>query len=198
VRIDSGDLAALSREVRRIFDAGGLSRTRIFVSGDLDEWSIADLVAQEAPIDGFGVGTALSTSKDAPALGGIYKLVEIERSGTRLPVMKLGGGKASYPGRKQVWRLMEHDRAVRDTIALGHEAGPPGTRPLLETVIRGGRRVTPAPRLELIRTRHAAAVAELPDALRGLDPPIQYPVMPSLALEDLTARTVAAITGDAS
>ena len=83
VRLDSGDLAALAREVRRIFDAGGLEATRIVVSGDLDEWSIADLLAQEAPIDGFGVGTALSTSRDAPALGGIYKLVEIDRAGTR-------------------------------------------------------------------------------------------------------------------
>jgi nicotinate phosphoribosyltransferase len=196
VRIDSGDLVALTREVRRILDAGGLRQTRIVVSGDLDEWSIADLVAQEAPVDGFGVGTALSTSSDAPALGGIYKLVEIERAGQRTPVMKLSGGKASYPGRKQVWRHLDGGRAVRDTIALGTEQGPPRSVPLLDTVLRDGRRVAPAPALAAIRDRHREAVSLLPEALRGLDPPIQYPVTPSTMLDDLTARTVARLSGD--
>jgi nicotinate phosphoribosyltransferase len=196
VRIDSGDLAALSREVRRILDAAGLKHTRVVVSGDLDEWAIADLMAEEAPIDGFGVGTALSTSSDAPALGGIYKLVEIDRWGERTPVMKLGGGKASYPGRKQVWRHMSGSHAVRDTIALTTEDGPPGSRPLLLPAMRGGRRLGPAPSLEASRARHAQEIASLPEALRALDPPVQFPVGPSAALEDLTARTVAALTGD--
>jgi nicotinate phosphoribosyltransferase len=198
VRLDSGDLGAHSREVRRIFDAGGLSHTRVLVSGDLDEWAIADLVAQEAPIDGFGVGTALSTSKDAPALGGIYKLVEVERSGETTPVMKLSGGKASYPGRKQVWRHVAGGRAHRDTIALDHEPGYADGHALLEPVMLGGRRVAPSPALETIRRRHQAAIALLPDALRALDPPIEYTVAPSRALEDLTARTLAALTGPAA
>jgi nicotinate phosphoribosyltransferase len=194
VRLDSGDLGALSREVRRIFDAGGLSQTRIVVSGDLDEWAIADLMAQEAPIDGFGVGTALATSKDAPALGGIYKLVEIERAGHSKPVMKLSGGKASYPGRKQVWRQMRKGRASRDVIALAEENGPPGSHALLEPVMRDGCRLQPPRSLAELRARRAQCVADLPEALLGLDPPIQYPVTASPALEDLTARTVAALS----
>ena len=105
VRLDSGDLVALSREVRRVLDAGGLPDTRIFVSGDLDEHRIAQLLADAAPIDAFGVGTALSTSSDAPALGGVYKLVEIERDGGMAPVLKLSAGKRTLPGSKQVWRL---------------------------------------------------------------------------------------------
>lgn len=194
VRLDSGDLVALSREVRHIFDAGGLTHTRIVASGDLDEWAITELLAEQAPIDGFGVGTALSTSKDAPALGGIYKLVQVERSGTTIPVMKLSGGKTSYPGRKQVWRHVDGGRALRDTIALDDEPGPSGGQPLLQPVMRGGVRLHATHSLEALRAHHASQVALLPDVLRGLDPPVQYPVATSPALEDLTARTIAQLT----
>ena len=100
VRLDSGDIIALSRTVRAILDAAGLRDTTIFVSGDLDEWRIADILAAGAPVDGFGVGAALSTSSDAPSLGAIYKLVEIERAGAAVPIMKLSPGKLTYPGRK--------------------------------------------------------------------------------------------------
>jgi nicotinate phosphoribosyltransferase len=193
VRLDSGDLAATSRQVRQLLDAGGLSHTRILASGDLDEWQIAKLVAQDAPIDGFGVGTALSTAEDAPALGGIYKLVEVERSGTPTPVMKLSGGKISYPGRKQVWRVTKGGRAHSDTLALSHEAGLPDSRPLLEEVVRGGRRLYQPQTLKAMRQQHACAIAELPDALRDLDASTEYRVTPSAALERLTARTAAAI-----
>ena len=124
VRIDSGDLITLSHTVRRILDEGGLRETQIVASGDLDEWSIAEALAHHAPIDAFGVGTALSTSRDAPALGGIYKLVEVERDDVPVPVMKLSGGKASYPGRKQVWRRMRGGVAYGDVIGLEDEPGP--------------------------------------------------------------------------
>jgi nicotinate phosphoribosyltransferase len=191
VRIDSGDLAVQSREIRGRLDAGGLSRTRIFVSGDLDEWSIAALVAAGAPIDGVGVGTALVTSKDAPALGGIYKLVEIERDEGYAPVMKLSGGKTSFPGQKQCWRHREGGRAVRDTLALASEDGPAGAQPLLQPVMKDGRRLAPVPALADIRRFHAAAVVELPGGLRGLDAAEQYPVIPSAALDRLTQETAA-------
>jgi nicotinate phosphoribosyltransferase len=193
VRLDSGDLAALAKGVRQIFDAAGLTATRIYVSGDLDEWSIARLLADDAPVDGFGVGTALSTSKDAPALGGIYKLVEIERSGTALPVMKLSGGKASYPGRKQVWRHFVGGRAVSDTVALAPEPGPEGCRPLMRAVIQAGRLIEPLPSLEESRRVHAARLAELPDTLRALDAPDEFPVRTSDALEALTAQVKAGL-----
>ena len=196
VRIDSGDLAGLSRELRRIFDRAGLSGTRILVSGDLNEWIIADLLAQGAPIDGFGVGTELSTSQDAPALGGIYKLVEIDRGGQPTPVMKLSDSKVSYPGRKQVWRHVQGGVASHDTIALSDESGPPDSQPLLQLVMRGGRRVSPAPSMDGIRAHHEAAIARLPQVLRELGPPIQYSAAPSAALEDLTSRTLAALTDE--
>ena len=105
VRLDSGDLVRLSRSVRDILDAGGLADTQILASGDLDEHKFAAVVSSGAPIDGFGVGTALSTSSDAPALSGVYKLVEIDRAGTMTPVMKLSAGKRTYPGAKQLWRV---------------------------------------------------------------------------------------------
>jgi nicotinate phosphoribosyltransferase len=188
VRLDSGDLAALARGVRAILDAGGLAATRILASGDLDEWAVDDLVRQGAPIDGFGVGTALSTSKDAPALGGIYKLVEIERAGTARPVMKLSGGKTSYPGRKQVWRRIENGEAAGDTIALAHEPPPDGCEPLLEPVMRGGRRTAPPAPIDEIRRRHLDRISQLPARLRALDAEATYPVSTSAALDDLTRR----------
>src|SRR5262249_54333999 len=92
VRLDSGDIASLSRQVREILDTAGLRETKIFVSGDLDERRIAGLVDAAAPVDGFGVGGALSTSSDAPSLAGVYKLVEIERGGARVPLVKLSPG----------------------------------------------------------------------------------------------------------
>jgi nicotinate phosphoribosyltransferase len=104
VRLDSGDLLELSKQVRAILDEAGMRRTKIFASGDLDEFKIADLIAAGAPIDLFGVGTDLSTSRDAPALGGVYKLVEVEFDGRVAPKMKLSRDKATYPYRKQVWR----------------------------------------------------------------------------------------------
>jgi nicotinate phosphoribosyltransferase len=100
VRLDSGDVVPLSRRVRAILDAAGLRATSIFVSGDLDEWRIADILAEGATVDGFGVGAALSISSDGPSLGAIYKLVEIERAGAAVPIMKLSPGKQTCPGRK--------------------------------------------------------------------------------------------------
>src|SRR5207253_6056892 len=96
VRIDSGDLAVLSREVRHVLDAGGLRDTKIFASGDLDEWRIAEIVAAGAPVDAFGVGAAITTASDAPSMGGVYKLVELTRGSERIPIMTLSPGKHTY------------------------------------------------------------------------------------------------------
>src|SRR5713101_4114982 len=125
VRLDSGDIVALSRAVRDILDTAGLQQTKIFASGDLDEWRIAEMVAVGAPVDAFGVGAALSTSSDAPSLGGLYKLVEIERGGESVPIMKLSPGKHTYPGRKQVWRIFEQGTASYDIIGLAEEPDAP-------------------------------------------------------------------------
>jgi nicotinate phosphoribosyltransferase len=188
VRLDSGDLVTLSRDVRRVLDTGGLTHTRIIVSGDLDELSIAEIVAIGAPIDAFGVGTAISTSRDAPALGGVYKLVAIERDGAMAPVAKLSAGKRTLPGSKQVWRRAEGGCATGDVIALADEPGP-GGRPLLTKVMEEGRRLHPPARLDDARRHAERALRELPDGVRRLDGWDDYPVRVSPALEALAAKT---------
>jgi nicotinate phosphoribosyltransferase len=112
---------------RRIFDERGLNDTTIVLSGDLDEMRIAEILAAGAPVDGFGVGTAVSTASDAPALSGVYKLAEIEREGRAVPVLKRSPGKRTYPGRKQVWRVMRGGIALEDVLAL-EDAGATGRR----------------------------------------------------------------------
>jgi nicotinate phosphoribosyltransferase len=179
VRIDSGDLGELARGVREIFDAAGFASTRIYVSGDLNEWAIAELVARGAPVDAFGVGTDLTTVRDAPALGIVYKLVEIEHEGRRDFRMKLSEGKMTYPGRKQVWRIADDEgRFARDVVGLWDEPAPePGATPLLAPVVERGRRIAPPLPLEEVRARVRESVERLPARLRGLEAPeTPYPV----------------------
>jgi nicotinate phosphoribosyltransferase len=179
VRLDSGDLAALSTEVRAVLDAAGLDGVRITVSGDLDEHRILALCRAGAPIDAFGVGTQLGTSADAPALGVVYKLVE-DADG---PKMKLATGKVTLPGRKQVWRGAEGD-----VVGLADE-GCAG-RPLLRKVMAGGSRLRPTESLATVRARCTGALAALPDGVRSLDrvAPDEapaWPVTPSAGLQAL-------------
>jgi nicotinate phosphoribosyltransferase len=177
VRLDSGDLVALGRRVRTILDEGGLRDTRIFASGDLDEWRIDEIVRAGAPIDGFGVGAALSTVSDAPSLGAIYKLVEIERGGVMVPVMKRSTAKHTHPGRKQVWRVLHDGVATEDVIELAGEGlDVPDARPLLRRVMSGGRRELPSLSLTDLRTRCQAALAAVPESVRRLHQPEHYPV----------------------
>jgi nicotinate phosphoribosyltransferase len=171
----------LSREVRQILDSHGLRDTRIVVSGDLDEWRVAEIVESAAPVDSFGVGTAVSTSSDAPALSGVYKLAEIERDGRFIPVMKQSPGKQTYPGRKQVWRVVQGGVAVEDVIGLADEAALKDARPLLVQVMTAGVR-RPAPPLQELRARRAEQVGMLPPSLRRLRDGATYPVRISDAL----------------
>jgi nicotinate phosphoribosyltransferase len=133
VRLDSGDLAGLANEARRLLDAAGLGDIKIFASGGLDEYRIAELIEAGAPIDAFGIGTSLGVSSDRPDLDIVYKLAEYAGRGR----LKLSAGKPILPGRKQIFRLEEKGEAVRDVIASAEEelAG----RPLLRPVMRGGR-----------------------------------------------------------
>lgn len=163
VRLDSGDVAALSKTVRRILDEGGFPQARIFASGNLDEHEIARFLAAGAPVDGFGVGTKLVTSGDAPYLECAYKLEQY--AGT--PRRKRSTGKATWPGAKQVFRSFDGaGRLLADVIGLGDE-GLSGT-PLLVPVMREGRRHGEREGLEVIRERCRRELASLPDALRGL------------------------------
>ncbi len=181
VRLDSGDLGGLAREVRAILDGAGCEDVRIFASGDLDEYRIAELLAGGAPIDAFGVGTRLGTSADAPSLSAIYKLVD----GPRGPVMKRSADKVSLPGVKQVYREERAGEAVADTIALEGEPGIVG-RPLLRQVMAAGQRLAPPEPIDALRGRRAAAAARLPEAARALDATgEEYPVRLSDGLRNL-------------
>lgn len=172
VRLDSGNLGTLACESRRILDAAGLHSVGIFASGGLNEDVIRDLVESGAPITGFGVGTDLGVSRDAPSLDIAYKLVAYGGQDR----VKLSPEKLVLPGRKQVWRVEEDGRAVEDVIARATEDLP--GRPLLFPVMKGGRRLIEGPTdLGTARNRTRDEIARLPDRIRGLDPAIPpYPV----------------------
>ena len=180
VRLDSGDLDALSREVRQVLDAGGLQQAIVFASGNLDEQRVADLVAAGAPIDSFGIGTSLVTSADMPYLDAVYKLQEYDGRARR----KRSAGKATWPGRKQVYRHYGADGVfARDVVTLEADVQP--GEPLLRPVMQGGRRLLFPPLAEA-RAHAAAQLARLPAPLRSLQPaPQPYPVEISPALRAL-------------
>ena len=141
VRLDSGDLCELSKQVRRILDEAGMTGTKIFASSDLNEYKIADLISSGARIDSFGVGTELATSFDAPALSGVYKLAGLEEDGHVSMRIKLSHDKSTYPGAKQVWRQTdEHGSYCQDMITLDDEPNPQtgSWHPLLKKVVKGG------------------------------------------------------------
>jgi nicotinate phosphoribosyltransferase len=176
VRLDSGDMIELTREVRHRLDRAGLTETKIFVSGDLDEFVIADLMTHALPIDAFGVGTALATSKDAPALSGVYKLVDVDFGQGPSSRVKLSDDKTSYPCRKQVFR--ESDAAGKyDGDVIGQELESyPGAEPLLVQVMKEGKRAGLAPSLPDICERTQANLEKLPHRFRRLQNPERYPV----------------------
>lgn len=182
IRLDSGDLDSLARSARRMLDDVGLGRARIVASGGLDETDIARLVDRGAPIDIYGVGTRMGVSADAPSLDSAYKLVEFEHR----PVMKLSEGKATDPGAKQVFRFSSAEAG--DLLTLRREPTPPGCEPLLEPVMRDGRRVRdvdPGKEVTDARARFAADLAWLPDEARRLTDPATVPVRRSEQLAAL-------------
>ncbi|MGB6431572.1 MAG: nicotinate phosphoribosyltransferase, partial [Candidatus Acidiferrales bacterium] len=185
VRLDSGDVAAQSVWIRRRLDGAGWSDVEIFASGDLDEDRIEAVLAAGARLNSFGVGTALATSIDAPALSVIYKLVELETGGTVREAAKFSAAKVTYPGKKQVFRRSDaRGKFSEDVIALEGEKVP-GAEPLLEPVLRAGRLIAPATELAAAQQRCLEQVARLPDAVRGLAPCPAYPVRHSERLVEL-------------
>jgi nicotinate phosphoribosyltransferase len=182
VRLDSGDLITLSKGVRGILDEGGLSDLRIFASGGLDEDSVAAMLKAGAPIDGFGLGTSLTTSSDVPALDCVYKLQEYDGSARR----KRSIGKATWPGRKQVWRRYGPDgRMAGDVLSV--ESDQQAGEPLIQLVMHGGRRVL-VPDLTESRARAARDLDRLPERLRRLEPGASYPMRIADALQRLAAE----------
>jgi len=185
VRLDSGDLAALSLEVRRILDEAGLNEVQILASGSLDEFKIQALLEAGSAIDTFAVGTHLGVSADAPYFDIAYKLVEYRDR----PVLKLSSGKRTWVGRKQIYRRCDDQgMMLEDRLCLAHEecAGGEG---LLEEVVRGGERVRPAESLETIRARFEREFRRLPEACKDLRSPTLHPVHISRALQDLEEKT---------
>jgi nicotinate phosphoribosyltransferase len=182
IRIDSGDLGRLAVAARKLLDERGLKQTRIIASSDLDEYAIEALVADQTPIDVFGVGTALITVADGPALAGVYKLVELGG----VPRVKLSPGKKMYAGRKQVYRCCLDDGTFsRDLLALVNEAPPAGAA-LLQPVLRRGRLVAKQPTLAAIRAHCQVAAAGIPAAVAVLQKPASYPVEISSGLVEAT------------
>ena len=175
VRLDSGDLVDLSKRVRAILDGDLLQEVKIFASGDLNEYKIAALVQENAPIDFFGVGTELVTSYDEPALSGVYKLVEIEIDGRTEYRVKTSPGKPSYPGRKQVYRYKIADYYLSDIVALAGESPPDGA-PLLKPQIQNGMLVEKNPALPEIRNTAHAEMQMLPPPLHALRGTAEYTV----------------------
>ncbi len=190
VRLDSGNLGDHARKVRKILDEGGLSRTNIFSSGNLDEHMLRELLQAGAPIDGFGIGTRLDTSADAPYLDCAYKLVEYAGH----PRRKRSEGKATWPGRKQVYRDYDDQGQYMQADVITMEDDVPQGVPLIQAVMKGGQRLQPAEPLATSRERAARQLAQLPEHLRalGTTPPFLVTISPALeALARETDREVA-------
>ncbi len=180
VRLDSGDLAAEARAVRQLLDRAGLEGIQIFASGGLDEAILARYQAEAVPIDGYGVGTSLTTASDAPALDCAYKLQVYAGQ----PKRKVSTGKATWPGRKQVYRHYTHDAVMAGDV-LTCEGDSQGGEALIAPVMRAGRRLAPLPGLEEARAHAASELRRLPPALRSLEPAPAYPVEVATALRHL-------------
>jgi nicotinate phosphoribosyltransferase len=180
VRLDSGDLLALSRDARRELDEAGFADVTILASGGIDEHEIERLLDAGAPIDGFGVGSSLAVSTDVPVLDSVYKLVAFDGR----PVRKTSEGKRTWPGRKQVWRGEDSD-----VLGLADEEGPADREALLSEVMRDGRR-TEAGRADLVAAsaRFEEHWNQLPTRVRRLSDPDSWPVRPTTALERITAE----------
>ena len=194
VRLDSGDLLTLSREVRRILDDAGLQYVRILASGGLDEYSVDSLVQAGAPIDAFGVGTRMAVSGDAPWLDAAYKLVRYAGR----PVRKLSEGKETLPGEKQVFRLRDAAGNLRgDVLALSDETPPErDVEPLLQTVMEHGEPTSDPPPLSEVRERFRDEFAALDERYKRLSRPVRYPVRLSRGLQRLRRHLSAQYESD--
>jgi nicotinate phosphoribosyltransferase len=170
VRLDSGNLLELAPRVRGILDEAGLREARIMATGDLNEYKIHELMAAQAPIDAFGVGTELATSADAPSLGVVYKLVEIEGAEGRRYPFKLSEAKRTLPGAKQIFRYADHDvlGLANECPSCGAKAGAPECQALQRPVIVGGKLVEAPPAAEQARRHAAASLARLPSGCLSL------------------------------
>jgi nicotinate phosphoribosyltransferase len=171
--------------VRKVLDEAGFQSTQILASGDLNELLIDEMIRAGAAIDAFGVGTELTTVRDAPSLSVVYKLVELEENGVTEMKMKLSAGKSTYPGRKQVWRhSADGEGFVGDTVALAGEPPPgDGARPLLEELFANGKLQVQPPTMRDAAEHATRCKSMLPEAIRDLPAATEpYPVRFSLSI----------------
>lgn len=184
IRLDSGNICSLSKMARRLLDEAGFKETKILASGDLDEYKIERLLEARAPIDAFGVGTRMGVSADAPSLDVIYKIGEVTNSdGVFFPTMKLSEGKATLPGRKQVFRVFDGKGFFQRDI-VGLETERLG-QPLLKEVMRAGELISRERPLETIRNEAAGNLGRLKKEYKALRPEAAYPVRISPGLKKL-------------
>jgi len=185
VRLDSGDLLELAAAVRRILDDGGCGDIALFASGDLDEYRVTELLDSGCPVDAFGIGTRLNISEDSPSLDCVYKLQEYAGQARR----KRSEGKATWPGRKQVYRRRAtNGRFEGDLVTLESDACDDGEA-LIVPMMRNGKRIKPVEILESIRERTIAQLASLPKHMIALAVSTKrYPVEMSQGLKDLAEQ----------
>jgi len=189
VRMDSGDMLSLSKEARRILDEAGFNSTKIFVSSGLDEYVIEDYLNRGAQIDVFGVGSSLVTSDDAPKTDMVYKLVESEENGRLVPRMKIAEGeKATLPGAKQVYRVEENGKYVKDIIGLCDE-NLEGEGRLIQ-IFKDGRLTYRLPKLDEIREKARRELEKLPEEYKRIRSPEAYPVQVSEKIMDLGRQLI--------
>ena len=205
IRLDSGDLYSLSLEARRLFDrasGGAYANTKIMASGDLNEYLIHDLVNRGAPIDSFGVGTELSTSRDDPAMNGVYKLVAIKVQSSSSAgnnegrvdnkifyKRKTSPAKKTYPGPKQIYRILENGLIKSDFITLeGEEKIPVDSVPLLQKILDKGKILYKLPSIKQIQRFHLQQIKTLPPKFLDLESLENYPVLYSKQLEAETRQ----------
>jgi nicotinate phosphoribosyltransferase len=189
IRLDSGNLAELSMECRALLNRDGFGGVRILASGALDEYSIDELLRVRAPIDGFGVGTKVGVSEDAPWADSVYKIVAYDGR----PAMKLSDDKETMPGSKQVYRYYSRSgQPLRDIMATASEPRPsPGARPVLTEVMKNGEITVDLPDLGELRSRFGAEFAQLDRRYKRLHNPDAYEVTVSDDLSSLHANTAA-------
>ena len=178
IRIDSGDLVALSKDIRKLLDENGLGNVRIITSGNLDEYVIKKLYSSNAPIDSFGIGTKMVTSNDMPYLNCAYKLMEYKGK----PRKKRSQGKETWPGQKQVYRFYKEDKMSYDMMSLKDEPVAQG-KPLLKRYMSKGQIIEKLPSIHEIRDYVSAQLDELPDFLKDLEKTDEYPVLISEGLK---------------
>ncbi|MBI2657940.1 nicotinate phosphoribosyltransferase [Candidatus Woesearchaeota archaeon] len=187
IRLDSGNLASLSKSARKILDKNGLDYVQVFASGSLDEYKVEELLEKGAMIGSFGVGTAMGVSKDAPYSDVVYKLVELSDHGKLLPTMKLSKDKVTYPGKKQVYRVADKDGNYQEDILCLRDEKIKGI-PLLQKVMEKGKVMGKIPSLEEIRKNAMHNLSKLPDKYKKLENAAKYSVEVSQGLQELTSK----------